>query len=74
MAELKLTEQEREALVSSLLDIATGKTYEDTTITQTRGGATVTSTTETTRPDKELVMQLLGLNNKYGIGGPQDYC
>ena len=75
MAMLELTEQEHEELVSALLDIATGKTYEDTTITQTRGDATVTSNTETARPDKELVMQLLGIGGDgCRIGGPQDYC
>ena len=74
MAEIELTEQERQALVSSLLDIATGKSYEETTITQTKGDATITSSTEVTKPDKELVMRLLGMGNTYGIGGPQDYC
>lgn len=74
MPDLKLTEQEKQALTSSLLDIATGKTYEDTVITQTKNNATITSTTETTKPDKDLVLRLLGMDNSYGIGGPQDYC
>lgn len=71
--DIELTEEERQRLVQSLLDMATGREYESTEITQTRGDATVTSRTEVTKPDKSLILSLLA-NKHSDIGGPQDYC